>query len=155
MPDWLYHLPVAWMALVICAGTALVAAVVYGAAMALAARGHAPMLKAISPVMLTPLAVLFGLIVAFICSQVWSDAQRANAAVAREASASATRSSMPVSVTTRCTGGEGHRTNRAPRACRIRRACIISSLTPEESMNVSPDKSKITLEPALRSSRAA
>jgi hypothetical protein len=75
------------MALVICAGTALVAAVVYGAAIALAARGRAPMLKAISPVMLTPLAVLFGLIVAFICSQVWSDAQRANAAVAREASA--------------------------------------------------------------------
>jgi Protein of unknown function (DUF4239) len=87
MPDWLYHLPVVWMALVICAGTALVAAVVYGIAIALAARGHAPMLKAISPVMLTPLAVLFGLIVAFICSQVWSDAQRANAAVAREASA--------------------------------------------------------------------
>jgi len=87
MPDWLYHLPVVWMALVVCAGTALVAAVVYGIAIALAARGRGPMLKAISPVMLTPLAVLFGLIVAFICSQVWSDAQRANAAVAREASA--------------------------------------------------------------------
>jgi hypothetical protein len=87
MPDWLYHLPIVWMALVVCAGTALVAAVVYGAAIALAARGRAPMLKAISSVMLTPLAVLFGLIVAFICSQVWNDAQRANAAVAREASA--------------------------------------------------------------------
>jgi len=87
MPDWLYHLPVAWMGLVVCAATALVAAGVYGAAIALAARGRAPMLKAISPVMLTPLAVLFGLIVAFICSQVWSDAQRASAAVAREASA--------------------------------------------------------------------
>jgi hypothetical protein len=87
MPDWLYHLPVVWMALVVCAGTAIVAAVVYAAAAGLAARGFAPMLKAISPVMLTPLAVLFGLIVAFICSQVWSDAQRASAAVAREASA--------------------------------------------------------------------
>jgi hypothetical protein len=87
MPDWLYHLPVVWMGLVVCAGTALVVAVVYGAAIALAARGRAPMLKAISPVMLTPLAVLFGLIVAFICSQVWSDAQRASSAVAREASA--------------------------------------------------------------------
>jgi uncharacterized membrane protein YeiB len=87
MPDWLYHLPVVRMGLVVCAGTALVAVAVYGAAIALAARGRAPMLKGISPVMLTPLAVLFGLIVAFICSQVWSDAQRANAAVAREASA--------------------------------------------------------------------
>src|SRR5205085_6417394 len=44
-------------------------------------------LKGVSPVMLTPLAVLFGLIVAFLSSQVWSDSQRANAAVAREASA--------------------------------------------------------------------
>ena len=87
MPDWLYHLRVVWMTLVVGAGTALVAGVVYGAAKALAARGRTPMLKAISPVMLTPLAVLFGLIVAFICSQVWSDAQRASGAVAREASA--------------------------------------------------------------------
>ena len=46
MPDWLYHLPVAWMGLVVCAATALVAAGVYGAAIALAARGRAPMLKA-------------------------------------------------------------------------------------------------------------
>ena len=87
MPDWLYHLPVIWMSVVVIAGTALVAALVYGVAMAFAAHGRAPMLKAVSPVMLTPLAVLFGLIVAFLCSQVWGDAQRANATVAREASA--------------------------------------------------------------------
>lgn len=86
-PDWLYHLPVGWMALVVFAGTALIAAVVYGVAIALAARGRAPMLKAISPVTLTPLAVLFGLIVAFLSFQVWSNAHRANAAIAHEASA--------------------------------------------------------------------
>ena len=66
MPDWLYHLPVIWMSVVVIAGTALVAALVYGVAMAFAAHGRAPMLKAVSPVMLTPLAVLFGLIVAFL-----------------------------------------------------------------------------------------
>jgi len=87
MPDWLYHLPVIWMSVIVITGTAFVTALVYGAAMAFAARGRAPMLKAVSPVMLTPLAVLFGLIVAFLSSQVWSDAQRANATVAREASA--------------------------------------------------------------------
>jgi hypothetical protein len=75
------------MTVVIVAGTATVSALVYGVAMRLAARGRAPIFKGISPVMLTPLAVLFGLIVAFLSSQVWSDAQRANATVAREASA--------------------------------------------------------------------
>jgi hypothetical protein len=40
-----------------------------------------------SPVMLTPLAVVFGLLVGFLAAQVWSDGDRANAAVTREASA--------------------------------------------------------------------
>jgi len=87
MPDWLYHLPVVWMAVVVVVGTAIVAAIVYAISFALAARGLESSLKGVSPVMLTPLAVLFGLIVAFLSSQVWSDSQRANAAVAREASA--------------------------------------------------------------------
>lgn len=87
MPDWLYHLPVIWMAVVIAVATAAVAALAYAVAAALASRGRGPMLKAMTPVMLTPLAVLFGLIVAFLASQVWNDYQRASAAVAREASA--------------------------------------------------------------------
>jgi len=87
MPDWLYHLPVVWMTVVVVACTSVVCAVVYGVAIRLAANGRAPIFKGVSPVMLTPLAVLFGLIVAFLSSQVWSDSQRANATVAREASA--------------------------------------------------------------------
>jgi hypothetical protein len=86
MPDWLYHLPLGWMTLVVIAGSAITTAAVYAFAVALAARGLAPTLKAVSPVMLTPLAVLFALIVAFLASQVWTDVQRANAAVAKEAS---------------------------------------------------------------------
>jgi len=87
MPDWLYHLPLGWMGLVVVAGTAAVTAAVYAVAMALGRRGFAPTLKAVSPVTLTPLAVIFALIVAFLASQVWTDVQHANAAVAREASA--------------------------------------------------------------------
>lgn len=87
MPEWLYHLPLGWMSLVVFAGTAVVTAAVYAVAIALRGRGLAPTLKAVSPSTLTPLAVIFALIVAFLASQVWTDMQRANAAVAREASA--------------------------------------------------------------------
>jgi hypothetical protein len=43
--------------------------------------------KAISPGMLPPLGIIFGLFVAFTAAQVWSDNERANTAVNREASA--------------------------------------------------------------------
>jgi Protein of unknown function (DUF4239) len=87
MAEWLYHLPVVWMALVVFAGTSLVTGVVYGAVLALATGGRARAFKAVSPATLTPLAVVFGLLVGFLAAQVWSDAQRATAAVTREASA--------------------------------------------------------------------
>jgi Protein of unknown function (DUF4239) len=43
--------------------------------------------KAVSPGILSPLGVIFGLFVAFTAVQVWNDNDRANAAVGREASA--------------------------------------------------------------------
>src|SRR3954467_15309121 len=46
-----------------------------------------PRFKAVSPAMLPPLGIIFGLFVAFTAAQVWSDTDRANAAVSREASA--------------------------------------------------------------------
>ena len=87
MTDWLYHLPVVWMALVIFAGTSIATGVIYGVVIALTTGGRGRAFQAMSPVMLTPLAVVFGLLVGFIAAQVWSDADRANAAVTREASA--------------------------------------------------------------------
>ena len=42
--------------------------------------------KAVSPGMLPPLGILFALFVAFTASQVWSDNDRANTVVDREAS---------------------------------------------------------------------
>jgi hypothetical protein len=87
MMDWLYHLPVVWMAVVVVAGIGVATAVIYWTVLSLAARGWTPAFKAVSPVMLTPLAVIFGLIVGFLCAQVWNDGERANGAVIREAGA--------------------------------------------------------------------
>jgi hypothetical protein len=55
--------------------------------MALAEDERARSFKAISPGMLPPLGIIFGLSVAFTAAQVWNDNERANAAVNREASA--------------------------------------------------------------------
>jgi Protein of unknown function (DUF4239) len=85
MTDWLYHLPVIWMTVVVFCGISLIAGVIYGAVLALATGARARAFKAISPVMLTPLAVVFGLLIGFLAAQVWTDAERANDAVTREA----------------------------------------------------------------------
>jgi hypothetical protein len=87
MNDWLHNLPVAWMALVIFGFTYLIAAAIYVTVIGLADGERARSFKAVSPGMLPPLGILFGLFVAFTAAQVWSDNDRASAAVSREASA--------------------------------------------------------------------
>jgi uncharacterized integral membrane protein len=87
MMNLFFDLPVIWMSVVVFAGLAVVNVLIYRAVLGLATDKRMPAFKAMSPVMLTPLAVVFGLIVAFLSAQVWSDAERANAAVTREASA--------------------------------------------------------------------
>src|SRR5216110_3756720 len=87
MSDWLHALPVVWMALMVFGATYLVAAGIYFAVSRLAAGGRARSFKAVSPGMLPPLGIVFGLFVAFIAAQVWNDNERAEAAVNREASA--------------------------------------------------------------------
>lgn len=87
MSDWLHNLPILWMALVIFGITYLVAAAIYLIVALLAVGERARAFKAVSPGMLPPLGIVFGLFVAFIAAQVWSDTDRANAAVNREASA--------------------------------------------------------------------
>src|SRR5437763_8398939 len=87
MSDWLHNLPVPWMALVIFGFTYLLAAVLYAAIAGLAVGHRARSFKAVSPGMLPPLGIIFGLFVAFTAAQVWSDNDRAAAAVSREASA--------------------------------------------------------------------
>jgi hypothetical protein len=85
--SWFYGLHVVWMSVVVLAGVAVGNGIIYYAVFTLATPARAPAFKLMSPVMLTPLAVVFGLITGFLAAQVWGDAERANAAVTREAGA--------------------------------------------------------------------
>jgi hypothetical protein len=85
--DWLLNLPVVWMAAVVFGGTYLATGVIYWAVTTLAVGERTRAFKSISPGMLPPLGIMFGLFVAFVASQVWSDFERARTAVNHEASA--------------------------------------------------------------------
>src|SRR6202042_407137 len=87
MNNWLHNLPVVWMALVIFGVTYLVAAAIYAAVATLAVGERTRSFKAVSPAMLPPLCIIFGLFVAFTAAQVWTDNEQAKVAVNREASA--------------------------------------------------------------------
>jgi Protein of unknown function (DUF4239) len=87
MNDWLHNLPLVWMALLAFGSTYLVAAAIYALVKVLAVGERARSFKAISAGMLPPLGIIFGLFVAFTAAQVWTDNERANTAVNREASA--------------------------------------------------------------------
>jgi hypothetical protein len=88
MGDWLLNLPVLAMGVVILALTYLGTAVIYLVIDRLAQNERNRVaFKAISPGMLPPLSVVFALLVGFLAAQVWSDSERANSAVNREASA--------------------------------------------------------------------
>jgi hypothetical protein len=86
MSDWLHNLPVPWMALVVFGLTYGLAIVIHAIVALFAVGERARSFKAVSPGMLPPLGIIFGLFVAFTAAQVWSDNDRASAAVDREAS---------------------------------------------------------------------
>jgi hypothetical protein len=87
MSDWLHELPLPWMALVVFGLTYGLAVLIYVLVAVFAVGERARSFKAVSPGMLPPLGIIFGLFVAFTAAQVWSDNDRASAAVDREASA--------------------------------------------------------------------
>lgn len=82
MSEWLLHLPALWMGLIIFAIIYSIAAVVFWVA-----TKYGDGSRFVDPGILTPLGVVFGLLVVFTASQVWADLDRANSAVADEASA--------------------------------------------------------------------
>lgn len=86
MSDWIHNLPVPLMALVIFAFTYLLALIIFVAVSALATGERVKSFQAVSPGMLPVLGTIFALFVAFTAAQVWSDNDRAGAAVSREAS---------------------------------------------------------------------
>jgi hypothetical protein len=87
MSDWLLNLPVVWMGALILGAIYVATGGLYVLITALAVGERARVFKAISPGVLPPLAIIFALLVGFLAAQVWSDADRASAAVNREASA--------------------------------------------------------------------
>ncbi|MGH7578935.1 MAG: DUF4239 domain-containing protein, partial [Gemmatimonadales bacterium] len=70
MSDWLHALPVGWMAVVVLGGTYLAAAGIYLLVMALAKGERARAFKSVSPGLLSPLGIIFGLFVAFLAARV-------------------------------------------------------------------------------------
>jgi hypothetical protein len=87
MSDWIHALPTGWMAIVILGATYLMAAAIYWTVLSLAVGERARAFKAVSPGLLPPLGIIFGLLVAFLAAQAWGDVDRAHTAVNREASA--------------------------------------------------------------------
>jgi hypothetical protein len=87
MSDWIHALPLGWMAVLIFGSTFLSAAVIHRVVQSLAVGERARAFKAVSPGLLPPLGIIFGLLVAFLAAQVWGDLDRARMAVNREASA--------------------------------------------------------------------
>ena len=65
MSDWFHSLPVAWMALLVFGFTYFVVAVIYVVVRLLAVGERARAFKSVSPGMLPPLGIVFGLFVGF------------------------------------------------------------------------------------------
>ena len=61
MSDWLHNLPVLWMALLVFGLTCLITSVIYAVVNVLAVGERARAFKAVSPGLLSPLGIIFGL----------------------------------------------------------------------------------------------
>ena len=64
-----------------------IAGAIFSVATMISQHRIAAELKALTPVLLTPLSVITGLLIAFLASRVWANLDRANAYVAQEANA--------------------------------------------------------------------
>jgi hypothetical protein len=87
MNDWLHQHHVVWTALAVFATFFVLAGAVYLLVTRLATGERGRAFARVSPGMLPPLGVIFGLLVGFMAVQVWTDADEARRAVDREASA--------------------------------------------------------------------
>ena len=84
--DWLHNLPITWMAVLFFGCGYLTVAVIYAVVVEFP-TGWLVRARAFAAAMLSPLGVLFALIVVFTAAQVWNDNDRAIAAIAQEAGA--------------------------------------------------------------------
>jgi hypothetical protein len=86
MLTWLTAQPTSFIALIVFGFIWLIAALIFAIVTGVAKRHGSSDFKAISPVTLTPLSVIAGLLIAFLASHVWTNLERANAYMSREAS---------------------------------------------------------------------
>jgi hypothetical protein len=87
MGDWLLNLPVLAMGALILGGVYVVTAGLYALITALAVGERGRAFTGISAGILSPLAIIFALLVGFLAAQVWSEYDRASTAVNQEGSA--------------------------------------------------------------------
>jgi hypothetical protein len=85
--DWLHDLPVPWIGVIVLAAVALFVAVVHRVTMRFAAGPRGEAMRSVSPGLLSPLGIVFALIVGFLAAGVWGDTDKAKDAVGAEASA--------------------------------------------------------------------
>jgi hypothetical protein len=85
MINWVHDLPIGWLIPVVLAGMGVITALIFVAVMRLAAGPRGPRLQ-ISPGMLPPMALVFGLLVGFLVAQLWSNLGDARKEVNQEAS---------------------------------------------------------------------
>ncbi len=71
--NWLHSLSIVSLLLVTCAATALVTVAIYVIVTRLAAAGQRDALTAVSPGLLPPMALVFGLLIGFLAAGVWSN----------------------------------------------------------------------------------
>ena len=72
MGDWIHTLPIWGMAVVILGGMYSVAAAIHWVVVTLATGERARAFKSVTPGLLPPLGILFGLLIAFVAAQVWA-----------------------------------------------------------------------------------
>src|SRR5829696_560152 len=82
----MHDVPFGWFVVVVFAATALVTAGIYFAVVRLAEGDRGTAFKAVSPGMLPPMGLIFGLLVGFLAAQLWGEAADARHAVNSEAS---------------------------------------------------------------------
>jgi hypothetical protein len=87
MLQWVESQTTPVITLVLLALCYALAAIIFVVGLMISRRPIAVALKTTTPVMLTPLGVLVGLLIAFLASRVWTNLDKANAYVAQEASA--------------------------------------------------------------------
>ena len=86
MTNWLHQLSLVSLTLLALGVMLAIAAAIYAIVIGLASGERGNAFRAVSPGLLPPLGLLFGLLIGFLAAQAWSDHDRARQAVDHEAS---------------------------------------------------------------------